>query len=341
MAATGAGPSATVLGCLGTVLGPSEAAFFRDADPFGFILFARNVDTPVQLSRLTADLRESVGRDAPILIDQEGGRVQRMRAPHWREWLPPLDQVTATAPGTMERMIWLRYRLIAAELAAVGIDVDCAPSGDLAAAGTHAFLRNRCFGEDVQTVIAAARACAAGLLAGGVLPVIKHMPGHGRAVVDSHHDVPRVTADAEDLHDTDFAVFAGLADLPLGMTGHIVFAAIDPYHPATASPAVIRMIRSDIGFDGLLLTDDISMQALSGTIATRSAAAIRAGCDIVLHCNGNQTEAAAAVSAAGPMTDAAKARATRALALRHRPDVTDMTALSHEFDAIMAGASHV
>jgi beta-N-acetylhexosaminidase len=340
MAAADTGPSATVLGCFGTVLGPSEAAFFRDADPFGFILFARNIDTPAQLSRLTADLREAVGRDAPILIDQEGGRVQRMRAPHWREWLPPYDQIAQARPDLAQRVIWLRYRLIAAELSAVGIDVNCAPTCDLATPLTHPFLRNRCFGEDANTIIAAARATADGLLAGGVLPVIKHMPGHGRAVVDSHHDLPSVTAEPEDLHDTDFAIFAGVADLPLGMTGHIVFQTIDPDRPATASPEIIRLIRRDIGFDGLLLTDDISMQALQGTIATRSAAAIRAGCDIVLHCNGNHAEAAAAVSAAGRMTDAAKTRAARALALRHRPDATGMTALSQEFDAIMADTFH-
>ena len=340
MAAAGTGPSATVLGCVGTLLAPTEAAFLRDADPFGFILFARNVETPAQLARLTSDLRDAVGRDAPILIDQEGGRVQRMRAPHWREWVPPFDQIESAAPELAQRLIWLRYRLIAAELSTVGIDVNCAPTCDLATPLTHPFLRNRCFGEDADTVIAAARAAAGGLLAGGVLPVIKHMPGHGRAVVDSHHDLPCVTAEPEDLHDTDFAVFAGLADLPLGMTGHIVFKSIDPARPATASPAIIGLIRGDIGFDGLLFTDDISMQALQGDIRTRSAAAIAAGCDIVLHCNGNRDEAADAVAAAGHMTDAAKVRAARALALRHRPDVTEMAALSHEFDAIMDSATH-
>ncbi len=332
--------SATILGCAGQVLGPSEAAFFRDADPLGFILFARNVDSPAQVARLTASLRDAVGRDAPVLVDQEGGRVQRLRAPHWREWLPPLDQVAATAPDTMERAVWLRYRLIAAELAAVGIDVDCAPSGDLAVAGTHAFLRNRCFGDDVPTVIAAARACAAGLLAGGVLPVIKHMPGHGRAVVDSHHDVPHVDADAEDLHDTDFAVFAGLADLPIGMTGHIVFPAIDPDHPATASPAVIRMIRSEIGFDGLLMTDDVSMQALSGTIATRSAAAIRAGCDVVLHCNGDRAEMEQAVSAAGAMTEAAQRRSDAAMSMRRTAEPADLAALDAEVAGLLRAPVH-
>ncbi len=328
--------SATVLGVAGTTLGPGDAAFFRDSDPWGFILFARNVNDPTQLLRLTSGLRDAVGRDAPILIDQEGGRVQRMRAPHWREWLPPLDHVARVAPCHRARSLWLRYRIIAHELRAVGIDVNCAPVGDIAGPRTHPFLRNRCFGEDAETVIHAARATADGLLAGGVLPVIKHLPGHGRAVVDSHHEVPRVTADAEDLHDTDFAVFAALADLPVGMTGHIVFDAIDPVRPATSSPGTIAMIRSEIGFGGLLLSDDLSMQALSGDIAARAAAAISAGCDIALHCNGRRDEMERAVAAAGPLTPDAARRAAAALALRQAPGPDSIAALDDELRALMA-----
>jgi beta-N-acetylhexosaminidase len=329
--------AAAIFGCLGTHLAPDEAAFFRDADPWGFILFARNVQDPAQVLRLTSDLRDAVGRDAPVLVDQEGGRVQRLRAPFWREWPAPLDQSDRTRLGPLERGFWLRCRIIAAELRAVGIDTCCSPSGDIAHPATHPFLRNRCLGHDRETVVRAARASAEGLLAGGVLPVMKHMPGHGRATVDSHLEPPRVTAEAEDLHDTDFAVFAGLADLPLGMTGHIVFDALDPGRPATSSPAVIAAIRDDIGFDGLLITDDLSMEALGGTHAMRAAASIAAGCDIALHCNGKRPEMEQVLATCGRMSPAAQARADRALALRAASDLSDIAALDAEYAALMTG----
>lgn len=326
--------SATILGCEGPALTAAEAAFFREADPFGFILFARNVETPDQLRRLTGDLRAAVGRDAPILVDQEGGRVQRLRAPHWREWLPPLDEVARLAPGARERGLWLRYRLIAAELRDAGIDTCCAPSADIASAGTHPFLRNRCFGSDPATVARAARASAEGLLAGGVLPVMKHLPGHGRAVVDSHLYLPRVTADAAALEATDFAAFRALSDLPAAMTAHVVFDAFDPGRPATLSPAVIGAIRERIGFGGLLLSDDLSMEALSGTIGARAAAAIAAGCDVALHCNGRRAEMEEVIAAAGCLTPAAEARAAAALARRVPPDPIDTSRLEAEFEAL-------
>lgn len=333
-----AAPAAAVLGCAGSELSRNEALFFRDADPLGFILFARNVVEPAQLMRLTADLRAAVGRDAPILIDQEGGRVQRLRAPHWREWLPPLDQAQRSASATAARGFWLRYRIIAAELRAVGIDANCAPSGDIASPDTHAFLRNRCYGETPEAVIPLARAAADGLLAGGVLPVMKHVPGHGRALVDSHHELPRVDADAEELFDSDFAPFAALADLPMAMTAHIRFTALDPEHPATASARMIALIRRELGFGGLLLTDDISMQALAGSPASRSAAAIAAGCDVVLHCNGRRGEMAEVLAAAGRLSLAATARAEAALARRCLPQAVDLGALEAEFAALVGGA---
>ena len=220
-------PGATILGVEGLELGRDEAAFLRDADPFGLILFARNVDTPAQVRRLTADLRAALGREAPILIDQEGGRVQRLRAPHWREWLPPLDQMARSRPGADARGIWIRYRMIAAELHALGIDADCAPSCDIAWPETHPFLKNRCFGFDAAAAARAARAAAEGLLAGGVLPVMKHIPGHGRTLVDSHHHLPVAPAPVAELVETDFAPFRALNDLPMGMTAHIVVPACD------------------------------------------------------------------------------------------------------------------
>ena len=331
----GAGLSATILGCEGTHLGPDEHAFFRDANPLGFILFARNVDTPDQLCRLTRDLRNALGRDAPILVDQEGGRVQRLRAPHWREWLPPLEQVAGTAPEVMERSIWLRYRLIAAELRSVGIDANCAPSVDIARRQTHPFLRNRCFSDDLGTVIKAARAAADGLLAGGVLPAVKHMPGHGRATMDSHLELPRVDAGLMELEQTDFAAFRALADLPMALTAHIVFDAVDADHPATSSARMITVIRDMIGFDGLLISDDLSMQALSGIIGERAGAAIAAGCDIALHCNGKRAEMEAVVANAGTVGPKTAKRIERALQARQTPDAIDTAHLEAEFEALL------
>jgi beta-N-acetylhexosaminidase len=320
--------AACIFGCEGPALGDAERAFFVETAPWGFILFARNVQTPDQLRRLTGDLRDAVGRDAPIFVDQEGGRVQRLRAPYWREWLPPLDTVEAAGPQAPLAM-YLRARLIAAELHAVGIDGNCAPTVDIAGPLTHPFLRNRCYGSDLDTVVAVARAVAKGLLDGGVLPVMKHMPGHGRATIDTHLDLPRVTDAAEDLLRSDFAAFRALADLPLGMTAHIVFSAYDD-QPATCSAPMIRVIRDQIGFGGLLMTDDLSMQALSGTIGERAAASRRAGCDVMLHCNGNLGDMQAVAAASGALAGAALARAEAALAARRTPDTADPKALDAE-----------
>ncbi|WP_439155260.1 glycoside hydrolase family 3 N-terminal domain-containing protein [Yoonia sp.] len=326
--------TATILGPAGPRVTDWERDFFRDADPLGFILFSRNVDTPDQLRGLTADLRDVVGRDAPILIDQEGGRVQRMRSPHWREYLPALDQL-ARARDPM-RAQWVRSRLIAAELHDVGIDVNCAPLADLVEDATHPILRNRLYGSDIDTVVQAARVCADAFVSGGVLPVLKHIPGYGRAAVDSHKALPTVTAPRAELIARDFAPFQALNDIAMGMTAHIVCADIDPVRPATTSPAVMQVIRDDIGFDGLIMTDDLSMQALSGTIAERAAASIAAGCDIVLHCNGDADEMRAVVMASGDMTPAAHARADRALAQRKPPETIDIPALEAELNALTA-----
>ena len=326
--------TAAIFGPAGLAVNAWERGFFREADPFGFILFARNIDTPGQLRRLTGDLRDTLGRDAPVLIDQEGGRVQRMRAPHWREYLPALDQMRRASDPL--RAQYLRNLLIAQELRAVGIDVNCAPLADIAEEATHPFLQNRLYGSDVATVVAAARACADGLLAGGVLPVLKHIPGHGRARADSHLSLPRVTASADELATHDFAPFAALNDLPMGMTAHIVFAALDADHPATTSPKMMRVIRDQIGFDGVLMSDDLSMQALAGSMTDRATAAIAAGCDLILHCNGDPAEMGQVAKAAGAMTSQATGRADRALALRKMPETIDIAAVEAEFDALMA-----
>lgn len=333
------GRMAAVFGCAGPVLLPEERAFFREADPFGFILFARNIEAPAQVARLTAALREAVGREAPVLIDQEGGRVQRMRAPHWREWAPPLDSVREAGPLAAQVMA-LRMRLIAAELRAVGIDANCAPVADIAGPETHPFLKNRCYGEEAATVAHVARAVADALLAGGVLPVVKHLPGHGRAMADTHLHLPTVTAPCDELAATDFAPFRALADLPMAMTAHIIFAAHDPQRPATQSPEMIRVIREEIGFGGLLLTDDLNMQALSGDLAQRTRAAMAAGCDIALHCKGDMAEMAQVAAEAGDLRPDSRARALAALACRRAPDAVDIAALEADLRGLMAARTH-
>lgn len=332
------GQGAYIFGCEGLILDKREAAFFRESDPWGYILFARNVDAPEQLYRLTNELREAVGRDAPILIDQEGGRVQRMRAPTWRDFLPPLDQIEAALRHGDEdgaaRSMWLRGRLIADDLTSVGIDVNCAPTLDVARDETHPFLRNRCYGSDAEIVALMGRAMADGLAGGGVQSVMKHMPGHGRGTVDSHLGLPRIEVDLEELVD-DFAPFKALNDLPMGMTAHIVLDAVDPETPATQSGAVIDLIRTQIGFDGLLMTDDISMEALSGTVFERATRSLGAGCDLVLHCNGDLAQMDS-LAKLGAMNTAAQTRADRAIAARKEAVGIDIREAQAELDALTA-----
>ena len=324
---------ATIFGVSGLRLTGDEVAFIKAANPFGFILFARNIDTEDQVRALCDDLRAALGRDCLITIDQEGGRVQRLRAPHWREWLPPLDFI-AKAGGEAARAMYLRGRMIAAELRAIGIDSNCAPMLDIADADTHPFLRNRCYSNGPDQVAALGLAHAEGLMTGGVVPVVKHMPGHGRATLDSHLALPHVTADAETLRSWDFAPFRALNHLPMGMTAHLQYDALDA-QPATLSSTVMQMIRRDIGFDGLIMTDDISMQALQGPLDALSTQALAAGCDVVLHCNGVLAECEQVAAAAGTMTAAAQARAEAAVAARATPDAIDIQALAAELDCLM------
>ncbi len=318
------------------MLTPVEAAFFRDFDPYGFILFARNVESPAQVAQLCADLRAAVGRDAPILIDQEGGRVQRLRGPYWREWAPPLDTALWAGPDAARAMA-LRAQIICHELRALGIDANCAPVGDIAGPQTHPFLHNRCYGTDAASVTEIARAVADAHLTAGVLPVMKHLPGHGRAAGDTHIDLPRVSSPLADLQETDFAPFAALRDLPMAMTAHIIFDAIDPNRPATQSPAVIATIRTLIGFDGLLITDDLNMQALSGDLGSRAALSMAAGCDIALHCKGEMREMQQIAANAGDMRADTRARAGAALMRRAVPTPVDIAAQEAEFSHLTQG----
>jgi len=303
---------AVIFGCEGPALCGAERDFFREADPLGFILFARNCETPDQVRALTDALRDCVGRDdAPVLIDQEGGRVQRLRPPHWRDApaAATFGRIAAGDPDRAREAVRLNARLIAAELTALGIDVNCLPVLDVPAAGAHDIIGDRAFARDPKVIADLGHAACDGLMAGGVLPVIKHIPGHGRAAVDSHADLPRVDASAEDLAATDFAPFRALKDMPWAMTAHVVYTRIDATAPATLSATVVgETIRRDIGFDGLLLTDDISMGALGGPMAERTAGSLAAGCDVVLHCNGGMAEMEAIAAAVPEITAAARAR---------------------------------
>ncbi|MEX3016024.1 glycoside hydrolase family 3 N-terminal domain-containing protein [Gymnodinialimonas hymeniacidonis] len=331
--------AATIFGCEGTALSRDEKSFFAEAQPWGFILFTRNINNPAQLSALTAELRDSVGRYAPILIDQEGGRVQRMGAPHWRQWHPPLE--TAAKASDPVRALYLRYRLIAEELRAVGIDVQCGPTADVARDSTHPFLQNRLYAFDAEMVTDLSHAVAEGLTDGGIHPVVKHIPGHGAATVDSHHDLPRVTLDRAALDATDFAVFEQMDHIMMGMTAHVVFEAIDPDLPATLSRKVMQVIREDIDFDGLLMTDDLSMGALPGSIGERAAAARAAGCDMILHCNGERAEMEEVLENCGQLSGAAQARADTVIARRPEAQPLDIQAAEEELSSLLGGEVYV
>ena len=308
--------SAAIYGCSGYGLTEDERAFFAEARPWGFILFRRNIDTPEQVRALTDELRASIGDpDAPILIDQEGGRVQRMGPPHWPKYPPGNAYLKATNDLSDAReMARLGARLMAHDLREVGINVDLLPVLDVPVPGAHDIVGDRAYGQDPATVALLGRAAAEGLLAGGVLPCIKHMPGHGRAFADSHKDLPTVHADFETLDGWDFAPFKAMSDMPLAMTAHIVFTAIDKKHPATQSKRAVKMMREHLGFSGLIMTDDLSMQALSGSLAERAHRSLKAGCDVVLHCNGDMAEMQAVAEATGKLKGKAKARAEAAMA---------------------------
>ncbi len=323
--------SAFISGCEGLRLTAAEAEFFRDEQPWGLILFARNCETPGQIRALVDDFRDCVGRgDAPVLIDQEGGRVQRLRPPHWTQCPPSrvYGDRYETDPEAGIRMARDAARLIAHELVDLGITVDCLPVADVPQPGAHDIIGDRAYGENVEKVSVLARAGAEGLLAGGVLPVIKHIPGHGRAGIDSHVGLPIVDADEDALRAVDFVPFHALRDLPLAMTAHVIYTALDADHPATLSRIVIdRVIRGEIGYDGLVMTDDLSMGALSGTLEERAERAFDAGCDVALHCNGDLDEMMAVASKTPPLAGDAAGRADRALAQIRPPEPFDAAAI--------------
>ncbi len=329
------GQSAFISGCAGPELGAAEADLFRAADPWGFILFARNIETPDQVRRLVRDLREAVGRQAQVLIDQEGGRVQRLTPPIWRQYPPALDQVRAT--GGSVRAMYLRQRLISEELRDLGIDVNCVPCLDLLMEEAHPVMANRLLGRDASEIVPLAQAIIDGGRDGGVQSVIKHLPGYGRATVDSHKDLPRVNTALSVLQETDFPPFQAFAGEAMGMTAHILFTDVDAERPVTQSKAGIGLIRKEIGFDGLLMTDDISMEALSGDVAERARLSLEAGCDLVLHCNGAFEEIETVAATCGPMREEAQKRADAALAARSAPVEDDIPALLAEYEMLLKG----
>ena len=330
---------AAVFGCAGAVLDADEAAFFRAVNPAGFILFQRNCVDPAQLKQLVDDLRGTIDRPNPlVLIDQEGGRVQRMRSPGWRDTPAPgrFADLASGSPTDAADAARTNARLTAHDLFAAGINVNCVPLLDIAQPETTAAIGDRAFGRDQATVTHLAHAVVEGTMAGGVLPVIKHMPGHGRAAVDSHLELPRVDADLATLEEVDFAPFKAMADLPLGMTAHLLYTSVDRHNPGTLSATVINeVVRGRIGFDGLLFSDDISMEALPGELNERSQRALAAGCDVVLHCTGRMEEMRSIAESIGPLTPAGLDRLERALASLPQPDTADRDTLQRRLDTYL------
>jgi beta-N-acetylhexosaminidase len=332
---------AFITGLSGPNITAEERAFARDAQPWGLIIFSRNVERPEQLKRLTGDFRDALGRDAPVLVDQEGGRVQRLGPPHWPKHPPgaAYGRLYDRDPETGLEAARLGGRLIASDLEPLGLDVDCLPVADIPVAGADPVIGDRAYGENPVKVAALAGAIAQGLLAGGVLPVVKHLPGHGRAKADSHKALPVVDADRASLEGSDFAAFRPLSGLPLGMTAHVVFSAIDAIAPATTSAIMIgEVIRGTIGFQGLLMSDDISMGALSGSLSARTRGALAAGCDVVLHCNGEMVQMREVAAVAPILAGDAGRRADAALARRSPPSNFDIAAARLRFENVMGHA---
>ena len=330
---------AFITGVSGLELSAAEREFIRAERPWGFILFKRNVETPAQVSALVNEFRNCLGEaDAPVLIDQEGGRVARLGPPHWPVYPPgaAFGALYDLDPALGLQAAKLSSRLIAADLIDLGVTVDCLPLADVPVAGADAVIGNRAYGTEPAKVAAIARAVTGGLEQGGVLPVLKHIPGHGRATADSHFRLPTVDTPREELERTDFPAFQQLADLPMAMTAHVVFSALDPAQPATTSATIIRqVIRGQIGFQGLLMSDDVSMNALAGSIAERTRAIVNAGCDMILHCNGKLDEMRDVARETPELTDEALQRARRALASRKPPEPLDRQAARAELDALL------
>jgi beta-N-acetylhexosaminidase len=335
------GNSSFITGLSGLELTQDERAFLREADPWGLILFKRNISDQSQVTKLVKEFKSAIGRvDAPVLVDQEGGRVQRLGPPHWPKYPSGAAYGRIFERDTVagRKAARLGARLIAADLLALGITVDCLPLADVPVSAADPIIGDRAYGDTPAKVADLAGCVAAGLNDGGVLPVLKHIPGHGRATADSHLKLPVVDTDRATLETCDFAAFKSLTYISLGMTAHVVFSAIDPVSPATTSVKMVRdVIRGFIGFHGLLMSDDISMNALSGSIGERSRSAIAAGCDVVLHCNGKLDEMQEVAAASPKLAGDAAKRADAALKSRGTPKPLDEAAARREFADLFAG----
>ena len=330
---------AFITGIAGCELDPAERDFIGATRPWGFILFKRNIENPAQVVSLVEQLRDAAGAaDAPVLIDQEGGRVQRFGPPHWPIYPAGaiFGRLYDLEPALGLAAARLSARLIADDLWQVGISVDCLPLADVPVTGADAVIGNRAYGTEPAKVAAIARAVTEGLEQGGILPVLKHIPGHGRATADTHFRLPVVDTAKNELEMTDFAAFRPLADLPMAMTAHVVFSALDAAHPATTSATIIeQVIRGSIGFQGLLMSDDVSMNALAGSLAERTQAIFAAGCDIVLHCNGKLEEMRDVAGHSPELSGRSLQRARDALAARKPPLAFDRAAARAELDALI------
>jgi len=331
---------AAIYGVQAFELTNSERDFFRDAEPAGFILFKRNCDTRDQVLRLTDSFRDLTGRaDLPILIDQEGGRVARMKPPEWPAF-PAAERFAdlyQAAPSSAIEAVRSNARAIALMLRDVGVNVDALPLLDVRQPGATDIIGDRALGSEPMQVAALGRAVLDGLASAGVVGIVKHMPGHGRALVDSHKELPFVTASAEEL-EIDLEPFERLSWAPMGMTAHVVYEAWDPERPGSMSPIVIgEIIRGRIGFDGFLMSDDIGMEALAGDFSTRAAGVVAAGCDAALHCSGRMEEMVAVASAVPSMTPEGEARLVRAMAsTRNEPDAPDFAQSIATRDTLLA-----
>ena len=332
---------AVIFGCDGHELTPDEIAFFKQAKPWGFILFGRNCGSPDQVRRLTQSMREVLGREnAPILIDQEGGRVQRLRGAHWKPRPPAaaFGTISRQNPRAARDLAYDNARVMGAELLDLGVNVDCTPCVDVPVEGAHNIIGDRAFGNDAWVVASLGQAVIDGMLDSGVLPVVKHIPGHGRARADSHMELPVVDTPREELERTDFTPFRALARAPLGMTEHVVYSDFDQTAPATTSKKVIdEIVRGFIGFDGLLMTDDLTMRALKGTLAERVKASIAAGCDMILHCTRNMDEMREIAEATPLLSGRALERADKALSFLGRAKPFEVAAAQARVDSALSG----
>src|SRR5471032_170126 len=337
--------SRAIYGCAGLTLSAAEQVFFHQTRPWGFILFARNIEGPAQVKALVAELRATADDGgAPILIDQEGGRVARLKPPHWpeRPAAARFGKLHETNPEAAREATYLNARLIAHDLTSLGINVDCLPVLDVPVPGAHDIIGDRAFATDPVTIIALGKAQIEGLMDGGVLPVMKHIPGHGRAGADSHLALSRVSSTVEELSASDFVTFRSLDQCPIAMTAHVVYESIDPQRPCTTSPKVIRdVIRGEIGFDGLLMSDDLSMKALDGPLSVRAKQALFAGCDLVLHCNGDMDEMREVASEVKELKGLSQRRSKQALSHLSVPGMFDPDAAEARLAALLASPENL